>query len=219
MRMPATTQFATRMEPDGENFVTVLHTAYTGNREFKKTIDEGMTAGFGDEYRELIFQPAAAQQIQLAIQWKSSSQPHAGQDLSDGTLRFLFLLTALANPEPPDLIAIDEPEAGLHPSMLRIIAEYAAVAAEKTQVIMTTHSPEFLDSFQGLDAQVTTCLWEDGQSFLYPLEAEMLEEWTKAYRLGQLFTRGDLDALALPPVEQSDEVDQRLRELARDDGS
>ena len=115
IRLPATTQYDTQMDPDGSNLVTVLHTAYTGNREFKNAIDEGMTAGFGDEYKELIFQPAAAQQIQLAIQWKSSSKPHAGQDLSDGTLRFLFLLTVLANPEPPDLIAIDEPEAGLHP--------------------------------------------------------------------------------------------------------
>ncbi|MCI0377555.1 MAG: AAA family ATPase, partial [Gemmataceae bacterium] len=135
MRLPATTQFVKLVEADGNNLVSVLHTLYTSDRAFKCQINEGMRAGFAEQFEELVFQPAAAQQIQLAIQWKSSKQPHAGQDLSDGTLRFLFLLTVLASPEPATLIALDEPEIGLHPSMLPIIAEYAAEAATRTQVV------------------------------------------------------------------------------------
>src|SRR5206468_3293034 len=126
---------------------------------------------------ELVFQPAAAQQIQLAMQWKSSSRPHVGQDLSDGTLRFLFLLTVLASSDPATLIAIDEPEVGLHPSMLPIIAEYAAEAASRTQVIMTSHSPVLLDAFSKVGPQVTLLHWEDGETSLFPLTPEAMEKW------------------------------------------
>ncbi len=216
MRQPATTQFTPRLAPDGSNLVTVLHTLYTSNREFRNAVDEGMRAGFGGEYRELVFQPAAAQQIQLAIQWETSSQPHAGSDLSDGTLRFLFLLTVLSQPEPGHLIAIDEPEVGLHPSMLPIIAEYAASAAEKTQVALTSHSPEFLDAFSALTPRVTLFHWEAGQTQLFDLEADMLERWLSRYRLGHMFTSGDLQALTLPSVEVSGEDGKRFRDLPSD---
>ena len=217
MRRPATTQLSKKLEPDGSNLVTVLHTLYEGNQEFRNRIDEGMKAGFGEEYQRLAFQPAAAQQIQLAVQWKSSSQPHAGADLSDGTLRFLFLLTVLSHPEPAALIAIDEPEVGLHPSMLPIIAEYAADASQRTQVILTSHSPEFLDAFTALSPHVTLCHWEDGETHLYELESQMLGRWLEQYRLGHMFTRGDLEALALPSVEPVNDLEERFKDMPSED--
>lgn len=217
MRLPATTQYARLVEPDGSNLVSVLHTLYTSDRVFKRQIDEGMRAGFGDQFEELVFQPAAAQQIQLAIQWRSSKRPHAGQDLSDGTLRFLFLLTILATPEPATLIAIDEPEVGLHPSMLPIVAEYAADAAEHTQVVMTSHSPDFLDAFSQVPSTVTLLHWEDGQTGLFPLERETLKRWLERYRLGELFTNGELETLILPEVESIPDLRERLQELPTED--
>ena len=217
MRQPATTQFTKKLAADGSNLVTVLHTLYTGNREFQDLVDEGMRAGFGEEYDRLVFQPAAAQQIQLAVQWKSSSQPHAGSDLSDGTLRFLFLLTVLSHPEPAALIAVDEPETGLHPSMLPVIAEYAEAASERTQVVLTTHSPEFLDAFTGLSPHVTVCHWEEGETHLYGLSSETLGRWLEQYRLGHMFTRGDLESLALEPVEPVADLEDRLKDLPSED--
>ena len=217
MRSPATTQYVKLVEPDGSNLVSVLHTLYTSDREFKRRIDEGMRAGFGDQFEELVFQPAAAQQIQLAVQWRSSKGPHAGQDLSDGTLRFLFLLTVLASPEPATLIAIDEPEVGLHPSMLPIVAEYAAEAAERTQVVMTSHSPEFLDAFSRVPSEVTLLHWEEGRSRLYPLTPGTLSKWLEQYRLGELFTSGELEALAMPEVERIPDLGERLKRLPAED--
>ena len=217
MRRPATTQFTKRLAPDGGNLATVLHTLYTGDKEFRGLIDEGMRAGFGQEYDQLVFQPAAAQQIQLAIQWRSSKEPHAGADLSDGTLRFLLLLTVLSHPEPGALIAIDEPEVGLHPSMLAIIADYANAAAERTQLVLTTHSPDFLDAFSDLSPRVTLCHWEDGQTNLYPLDEKTLAKWLERYRLGHLFTRGELEALALPPVEPLVDIHKRFAGLPSED--
>jgi len=217
MRQPATTQFTKKLAADGSNLVTVLHTLYTGNREFRNLIDEGMKAGFGEEYDRLEFQPAAAQQIQLAVQWKSSGQPHAGSDLSDGTLRFLFLLAVLSHPEPATLIAVDEPETGLHPSMLPVIAEYAEAASERTQVILTSHSPEFLDAFTGSSPHVTVCHWEEGETHLYGLDSATLGRWLEQYRLGHMFTRGDLESLALEPVEPVTNPEDRFKDLPSED--
>ncbi len=217
MRSPATTQYVKLVEPDGSNLVSVLHTLYTSDREFKQQINDGMRAGFGGQFEELVFQPAAAQQIQLAVQWRSSKSPHVGQELSDGTLRFLFLLTVLANPEPATLIAIDEPEVGLHPSMLPIVAEYAIEAAERTQVMMTSHSPVFLDAFSQVAPEVALLHWEDGQTRLFPLTPESLTVWLEQYRLGQLFTSGELDALVMPEVDRIPDLAERLKALPSED--
>lgn len=105
-----------------------------------------MKAAYGDDFEELVFPPAADQRIQLRVRWKSLKREQTAADLSDGTLRFLFLLTVLASPSPAALVAIDEPETGLHPAMLPIVAEYAVDASSRTQVILTTHSPQLLDA-------------------------------------------------------------------------
>jgi predicted ATPase len=176
-----------------------------------------MRAGFGDQFERLEFLPAAVQQIQLAVQWKTSSRPHAGSDLSDGTLRFLFLLTAFSLPDPPSLIAIDEPETGLNPSMLPVIAEYAQAASERTQVVLTSHSPEFLDAFTEMAPHVTVCHWEDGETLLYSLAPDAISTWLEKYRLGHLFLRGELETIALPPVEPLENGDERFADLPSED--
>ena len=111
-------------------------------------------------------------------------------------MRFLFLLAILANPKPPPLIAIDEPEVGLHPSMLPIVAEYARDAANRTQLILTTHSPEFLDAF-GKDPPTTTVAeWRDGETRLRILAGERLDYWLEKYTLGDLYRSSELEAMA-----------------------
>ena len=116
-------------------------------------------------------------------------------------------------PEPASLIAIDEPEVGLHPSMLPIITEYAAEASLRTQVIVTSHSPVFLDTFSKASPQVTLFHWQDGETYLFPLASDVMDKWLEQYRLGQLFTSGDLEALAMPGVEEIPNLDERLKDL------
>ena len=117
-------------------------------------------------------------------------------DLSDGTLRFLFLLTVLASPDPPPVIAIDEPETGLHPAMLPIIAEYAVDAALRAQVIITTHSPQMLDAFTDKNPTTTVTKWQDGETVLQNLSGDDLAYWLKEYTLGTLFKSGELERMA-----------------------
>lgn len=213
MRVPVVTQHSTLVDSDGSNLAAVLHTLYCEDRDFRQEIDDGMRAAFGNEFAQLVFPPAASGLIQLAVEWGSSKTAHVGKQLSDGTLRFLFLLTVLASPEPAPLIAIDEPEAGLHPSMFPIVAEYAVAAAERTQVVISSHSPEFLDAFTTYQPHLTLCHWQDGRTHLFPISPEKLQPWLEKYRLGHLFTSGDLDNLAAPDVDVLDDMEERFRDL------
>ncbi len=196
IRQPVVTRFEKRVSHDGQNLIPVLHTLYTNDREFKNEINIAMRAAFGSDFEELIFAPAADQRIQLRIRWKSLQREQSAADLSDGTLRFLFLLAVLASPEAAPLIAIDEPETGLHPSMLPIVAEYAVEAARRTQVIFSTHSPQFLDAFGRANLTTTVIGWEDGETRLKTFAEPELREWLKKYSMGNLYLSGGLEALA-----------------------
>jgi predicted ATPase len=193
LRQPTIARHETRVEPDGQNLISVLHTLYTGDRDFKNDINLAMRAAFGDDFDELVFPPAADQRIQLRVRWKTLSREQSASDLSDGTLRFLFLLTVLASPKPAPLIAIDEPETGLHPSMLPIVAEYAVDASERTQVILTTHSPQLLDAFKDVVPKTTVVKWSEGETVLQNVKGKQLDRWLKEYSLGSLFRSGELE--------------------------
>jgi len=195
IRQAPVARFEKRVEPDGQNLVTVLHTLYTGDREFERGIDAAMHAAFGDDYEKLVFPPAADQRVQLRVRWRTLQREQSAADLSDGTLRFLLLLTILAAPDPPMLIAIDEPETGLHPAMMRIIAEYAVEAAMRTQIVFTTHSAQFLDAFTENKPTTTVATWENGETTLHTLEGEDLAYWLEDYSLGYLFKSGQLEAM------------------------
>lgn len=195
IRQAVVARFEKKVEPDGQNLVTVLHTLYTGSREFKHSIDSAMSAAFGNDYEELVFPPAADQRVQLRVRWRTLQREQSAADLSDGTLRFLLLLTVLTAPDPPMLIAIDEPETGLHPAMMRIIAEYAVEAATRTQLVFTTHSAQFLDAFTESKPTTTVATWENGETSLHTLEGVALDYWLKDYSLGALFESGQLEAM------------------------
>lgn len=195
IRLPQVTRTDMSVSEDGQNLVTVLHSLYTSNRDFENEIDTAMSAAFGEDFEKLVFPPAADQRIQMRIRWRSLKREQSAADLSDGTLRFLFLLAVLANPSPPPLIAVDEPETGLHPSMFPIIAEYARDASTKTQVILTTHSPEFLDAFGAEAPTATVVERHEGQTVLRVVSGEELAYWLKQYTLGDLFRSSELEAM------------------------
>lgn len=195
IRKPMISQRELEVSSDGQNLVSVLHTLYETNREFERSLNNAMHVAFGEDFEKFVFPPAADGRIQLRIRWKSLERPQSMADLSDGTIRFLFLVTVLANPHPPTLIAIDEPETGLHPSMLPIIAELAADAAQKSQIIITTHSAEFLDACTKFKPTTTIAKWADGKTSLTIVSDKTLECWIKEYTLGQIFRSGELEEL------------------------
>ena len=196
VRQPVITRFDTRLADNGHNLISFLHTVYSSNRQFKRELDLAMRAAFDEQFDELVFPPASDQRVQLRVRWKGLSYEQSTADLSDGTLRFLFLLAILGNPSPPALIAIEEPETGLHPAMLPIVAEYAVEAAQRSQILLTTHSPAFLDAF-GREVPTTTVVeWRDGESHLKVPDRATLDHWLSSYSLGEMFLANDLEAIA-----------------------
>lgn len=195
LRQPAVARLEKRLAADGQNLIPVLHTLYSSSRSFKNDIDQAMRAAFGEDFEDLTFPPAADQRVQMRLRWRSLKSAQSAADLSDGTIRFLLLLAILANPEPESLIAIDEPEVGLHPGMLPIVAEFAREAARRTQVILTTHSPQFLDAFRQEPPTTTVAQWIDGETRLSVVDGEELARWLEEYSLGALFRSGELEAM------------------------
>ncbi len=129
------------------------------------------------------------------VRWKGLTNPTPTADLSDGTLRFLFLAAVLANPFPPSLIAIDEPETGLHPRMLPIIAEFAAAMSDHTQVVFATHSPEFLDVITKFQPSTFTVQMQNAETQINRIPDERLEHWLKEYTLGELYRTRSLETI------------------------
>jgi predicted ATPase len=112
--------------------------------------------------------------------------------LSDGTLRYLCLLAILCDPEPPPLIGIEEPELGLHPDILPKVADLLIAAATRTQLIVTTHSDLLVDAMSERPSAIIVCEKHDGQTEMQRLDPGALAVWLTKYRLGQLWTRGQL---------------------------
>ena len=111
--------------------------------------------------------------------------------LSDGTLRSICLMTALLDPNPPPLICIEEPEVGLHPDALHVVAEALVEASEHTQLIVTTHSPDLVDALP--PESIVVCEKEaDSSTSLRRLEPGRLTEWLEEYRLGELWRKGEI---------------------------
>ena len=113
--------------------------------------------------------------------------PLGPHQLSDGTLRFLCLATLLLQPADyqPDTILLDEPELGLHPAALSVLASMLHRAAEKKQIIVSTQSTELVDELP--PDEIIVVEREGGATTFRRLEAAPLKDWLKDYRMGDLW--------------------------------
>jgi predicted ATPase len=117
----------------------------------------------------------------------------SGIRMSDGTLKFLCLLAVLFHPKPAPLVCIEEPELGLHPDALRLVAEVLVEASELTQLIITTHSEALVDALSDRPESVLVCErdFDNGTQFKR-LAQDELDEWLQHYTLGELWRKGEI---------------------------
>lgn len=128
--------------------------------------------------------------VQVLVREGTRSIP--ASRLSDGMLRYLSLLAVLCDHAPPPLICLDEPELGLHPDVINHVADALRAAAERTQIIVTTHSPVLVDAFTDDPESVVICEKEHGATQLRRLDATALRPWLERYRLGSLWSSGEI---------------------------
>jgi predicted ATPase len=130
------------------------------------------------------------QKIKLEWKQKGSDAYFDAYSLSDGTLRFICLATLLLQPSPPALILLDEPELGLHPFAIRILAEMLEAASKKVQVILATQSVTLLNHFDPKDVIVAE---NDGLKTTFQrLDEEKLKLWLEEFSLGELWEKNVL---------------------------
>jgi len=130
--------------------------------------------------------------IQTFIRDKKFNRPIPATRLSDGTLRYLCLLTLLCHPSPPPLICIEEPELGLHPDILSTVAELLIAASKRTQIIVTTHSDALVSGLSEVPESVLVCEQNNTGSHLRRLEPQQLKKWLEKYTLGDLWRMGHI---------------------------
>ena len=128
--------------------------------------------------------------VQIFFTEKDTSIP--ATRLSDGALRCLCLLAIFYNPKPPPVVCVEEPELGLHPDIVAGLAKHLRAASERMQLIVTTHSDILIDALSDTPESIVVFENNDGATRMNRLDADGLSEWLEDYRLGQLWTSGQI---------------------------
>ena len=142
---------------------------------------------FFEDFLLKIREMGAAEKVNLSWLQVGSDYPMQPYHLSDGSIRFIALATALLQPNPPSTIIIDEPELGLHPHALAILAELIQDASTRTQLIIATQSATLLEQF-GIE-NIVVVKQQDGTSTFTRADPENYQSWLESYTLGELWTK------------------------------
>jgi predicted ATPase len=181
------------LRPDGSNLSAFLYFLNAQHAESYSLIRRAVqrVAPFFDDFH---LRPQKLNQGKIRLEWrhKGSEAYFAASSLSDGTLRFIGLATLFLQPQRlrPSVILVDEPELGLHPYAITLLASLVKQASISTQIILSTQSPLLLDHFQPEDVLVADRV--DGSTQLTRLESGRLETWLERYSLGQLWEKNEL---------------------------
>jgi predicted ATPase len=189
VRLPALLRPTTRLSEDGANLSPVLHTIKERHRDSWEEILELLRTAYPG-FRDITI-PGEGGDGKVVLRWYEEPYAKDGVSvnlLSDGTLKFLCLIAILMTPAPPPLICIDEPELGLHPDWIKLVAEMMQSAAARTQLIVATHSPQIVAKLD--PEQVIVTEKENGETHLRRLESRDLEKWLKEFNLSDLWLAG-----------------------------
>ncbi len=137
-----------------------------------------------------VLKEIAPGQTQLLWKDRYSDLLYYPYQLSDGTVRYICLATLLLQPEPASTLVVDEPELGLHPYAIKLLASMLFDAAQHTQLIISTQSSLLIDEMSPEDVIVAN--QRNGETLLERLDSDRLGEWLQEYTLGQLWEKNEL---------------------------
>jgi predicted ATPase len=187
------------LRPDGSNLAAFLYYLQekhqTSYSLIRRTVQR--VTPFFDDFR---LAPSRLKPDDIKLEWKHkrSDQYFDSGSFSDGTLRFIALATLFLQPKEylPSVILVDEPELGLHPYAIEMLAALIRQASESTQVIVSTQSSLLLDHFDPQDVLVANRV--NGGTHIARLESTQLQDWLKDYSLGQLWEKNEFAGRPTP---------------------
>jgi predicted ATPase len=142
-------------------------------------------------FEDFVLEPLRRNEQTIRLEWKqrNSDAYFDADSLSDGSLRFVGLTTLLNQPRwaMPGLIVIDEPELGLHPLAIRLLAEMLDVASEQTQILVATQSVTLLDHFP--PGQIIVADHDGRGSTFRRLKADDYQVWLENFSVGELWEK------------------------------
>jgi len=176
------------LRPQAENLGAFLYWMQEKQPVYFANIQDTLRqiAPFFEEFR---LAPSKLNENKIRLEWKEkgSDAYFNASSLSDGTLRFLCLTTLLLQPELPKVVLLDEPELGLHPAAITLLADLLSSAATRTQVIVATQSVTLVNQFE------PDSIWavdrQDGQSVFRHLGQQDMAAWLDDYGLGELWEK------------------------------
>ena len=163
------------LRPDAGNLAAFLYRLYRTNVDHYEAIRDTirMVAPFFDDF---ILRPLPENENKIRLEWREqgSDTPFLAHYLSDGSLRFMCLATLLLQPQLPSTVLIDEPELGLHPYAITVLASLMRSAAARTQVIVSTQSVSLVNQFEPEDLLIVER--KDQATVIERVDAERLSE-------------------------------------------
>ena len=181
----------TWLSTTGDNLALVIDNL-SQNLDFEDALNVAIKSIFPKTRR---IRAVRVGRLSLTIEWhiEGNNEPFYLNEMSDGTVRMLCWAVILHSPTLPSLLVIDEPELGLHPAWLSVLTQWIKQASEKTQIILTTHSPDLLDKFTDRLENVYCFYPTDANHYgLKPLSPEVLKpQLEEGWELGDLYRVGD----------------------------
>ena len=173
---------------DGEDLVPFLYNLRETDHDRYEAVEDALRSAFPG-FESLNFPAAAAGMLSLTWKEKQFRDPIFAHQLSEGTLRFLWLVSLLQSPNLSTVTMIDEPEVSMHPELLSLLADLMRAAAKRTQIIVATHSDRLIRFLEPSEVVVMD-LGEDGYAATQWADSMDLEEWLKEYALDEVWRMG-----------------------------
>ncbi|MGE0084241.1 MAG: AAA family ATPase [Desulfococcaceae bacterium] len=173
---------------DGEDLIPFLYYLRESNRDRYEAIEDTLLSAFSS-FESLSFPPVAAGMLTLTWKDRHFSKPFFMHELSEGILRFLWLISLLQSPGLSTVTMIDEPEVSLHPELLSLLADLMREASKRTQLIVATHSDRLI-RFLAPEEVLVMDSDEDGNTTVAWGDTLDLDEWLKEYSLDEVWRMG-----------------------------
>jgi predicted ATPase len=184
VRLPQSMRPTTMPGSNGEDLVSCLYYLRETDPDRFEIVEDTLAAAFPN-FERLGFPPVAAGTLAMTWKDKNFSKPLYMHQMSEGTLRFLWLVTLLQSRDLTAVTLIDEPEVSLHPELLKLLADLMREAAQRTQLIVATHSDRLIRFLE--PNEVLVCDAEDGLATMTWADSLDLEKWLEDYSLDELW--------------------------------